>query len=138
MSASLMPRVLRFGVFEVDLRTQELRKQGNLIRLHGQPFQILSTLLERPGEIVMREELRQKLWAADTYVDFDNSVNAAINRLREALGDSAENPRFVETLPRRGYRFIAPVISDAHRAAQESRLPEPMPAAQQAGAKFPA
>lgn len=102
-------RVLRFGAFEADLHARELRKQGMQIKLQEQPFQILAFLLEHPGEIVTREHLRQKLWPADTFVDVDNSVNAAINRLREALGDSAENPRFVETLPRRGYRFVAPV-----------------------------
>jgi TolB-like protein/DNA-binding winged helix-turn-helix (wHTH) protein len=102
-------RVLRFGVFEADLHARELRKQGMQIKLQEQPFQILAFLLEHPGEIVTREHLRQKLWPADTFVDVDNSVNAAINRLREALGDSAESPRFVETLPRRGYRFVAPV-----------------------------
>jgi TolB-like protein/DNA-binding winged helix-turn-helix (wHTH) protein/Flp pilus assembly protein TadD len=104
-------RAVRFGVFEVDLRARELRKNGVLLRLQGQPFQILTLLLERPGEMVTREKLRQKLWPADTFVDFDNSVNAAVNRLRETLGDSADNPRFVQTLPRRGYRFIAPVES---------------------------
>ena len=104
-------RVVRFGVYEVDLRTKELRKNGVLLRLQGQPFQILAVLLERSGEMVTREELRQTLWPADTFVDFDNSVNGAINRLREVLGDSAENPRFIQTLPRRGYRFIAPVES---------------------------
>jgi TolB-like protein/DNA-binding winged helix-turn-helix (wHTH) protein/Tfp pilus assembly protein PilF len=102
-------RVLRFGAFEADLHARELRKQGMQIKLQEQPFQVLAFLLEHAGEIVTREQLRQKLWPADTFVDVDNSVNAAINRLREALGDSAENPRFVETLPRRGYRFVAPV-----------------------------
>jgi TolB-like protein/DNA-binding winged helix-turn-helix (wHTH) protein/lipoprotein NlpI len=102
-------RVLRFGVFEADLQARELRKQGMQIKLQEQPFQVLAFLLEHSGEIVTREQLRQRLWPADTFVDVDNSVNAAINRLREALGDSAESPRFVETLPRRGYRFVAPV-----------------------------
>jgi TolB-like protein/DNA-binding winged helix-turn-helix (wHTH) protein len=102
-------RVFRFGVFEVDTHARELRKQGMQIKLQEQPFQILAFLLEHAGEIVTREQLRQQLWPADTFVDVDNSVNAAINRLREALGDSAESPRFVETVPRRGYRFVAPV-----------------------------
>jgi TolB-like protein/DNA-binding winged helix-turn-helix (wHTH) protein/Tfp pilus assembly protein PilF len=102
-------RVLKFGAFEADLRARELRKQGMHIKLQEQPFQVLAFLLEHPGEIVTRGQLRQKLWPADTFVDVDNSLNAIINRLREALGDSAENPRFVETLPRRGYRFVAPV-----------------------------
>ena len=102
-------RVIRFGVFEVDLRSEELRRQGLRLRLPNQSFQVLALLLEHPGELVTREELRDKLWPADTFVDFDHGVNAAVNRLREALGDSAESPRFVETLPRRGYRFIVPV-----------------------------
>ncbi len=109
MRSPAAARVLRFGVFEADLHARELRKQGMQIKLQEQPFQILAFLLEHPGEIVTREHLRQKLWPADTFVDVDNSVNAAINRLREALGDSPESPRFVETLPRRGYRFVAPV-----------------------------
>ena len=102
--------ILRFGVFEVDVRAGELRKQGVRIKLQEQPFHVLTVLLQRPGEVVTREELRSENWPADTFVDFDNSLNAAINKLREALGDSADNPRFIETLPRRGYRFIAPVI----------------------------
>jgi eukaryotic-like serine/threonine-protein kinase len=101
--------ILRFGVFEVDVRAGELRKQGVRIKLQEQPFQVLAVLLQRPGEVVTREELRNQNWPADTFLDFDNSLNTAINKLREALGDSADNPRFVETLPRRGYRFIAPV-----------------------------
>lgn len=102
-------RVARFGVFELDLMTGELRKSGVKLRLQGQPIQVLTLLLERAGEIVTREELRQKLWASDTFVDFDHSLNTAINKVREALGDSASTPRYVETLARRGYRFIAPV-----------------------------
>src|SRR6266851_5373582 len=101
--------ILRFGVFEVDLRGGEVRKQGVRIKLQEQPFHVLTVLLQRPGEVVTREELRSENWPADTFVDFDNSLNTAINKLREALGDSADNPRFIETLPRRGYRFIAPV-----------------------------
>jgi DNA-binding winged helix-turn-helix (wHTH) protein len=100
---------LRFAVFEVDLAAGELRKNGNRIRLQEQPFQILVCLLDRPGEVITREELRQKLWPADTFVDFDHSLNTAIAKLREALGDAASNPRYVETLARRGYRFLAPV-----------------------------
>jgi len=103
------PRLLRFGVFEVDLRRAELRKQGLKIKLHGQPFQILAMLLERPGEPVTREEMREKLWPEDTFVDFEHSINTAVKRLREALGDDKERPRYIETLPRRGYRFIGPV-----------------------------
>jgi len=103
------PATVRFTVYEVNLRTGELRKHGNRLRLQEQPFQVLAMLLERPGELVTREELQQKLWPADTFVDFDHSLNTAINKLRETLGDSSSSPRFIETLPRRGYRFIAPV-----------------------------
>ncbi|HXJ86288.1 MAG TPA: winged helix-turn-helix domain-containing protein [Candidatus Binatia bacterium] len=102
-------RIARFGVFELDFNTGELRKSGVRLRLQGQPIQVLTLLLERAGDVVTREELRQKLWASDTFVDFDHSLNTAINKVREALGDSAASPRFVETLARRGYRFIAPV-----------------------------
>ena len=100
---------MRFGVFEVDLRAGELRRNASKLKLQQQPFQVLAMLLEHPGEIVTREELHARLWAADTFVDFDHSLNAAVKRLRDALQDSAENSRFVETLARRGYRFIAPV-----------------------------
>ncbi|HKF25554.1 MAG TPA: winged helix-turn-helix domain-containing protein, partial [Candidatus Acidoferrum sp.] len=102
-------RRVRFGPFAVDLHTHEVRKDGTRIRLIGQPFYILSVLLGRPGELVTREELRMRLWPGDTYVDFDHGLNAAVNKLRDALCDSAESPRFIETLPRRGYRFIAAV-----------------------------
>jgi DNA-binding winged helix-turn-helix (wHTH) protein len=102
-------QIARFGVFELDFSTGELRKSGVKLRLQGQPIQVLTLLLERAGDVVTREELRQKLWASDTFVDFDHSLNTAINKVREALGDSASSPRFVETLARRGYRFIAPV-----------------------------
>ena len=101
--------VVRFGVFEADVRAGELRKNGLKIRLPGQPFEVLAVMLERPGEVVTREELQKRLWPDGTFVDFDHSLNNAINKIREALGDSAESPRFVETLSRRGYRFIAPV-----------------------------
>ena len=102
-------RSFRFGLYEADLSSGELRKNGAKIRLQEQPFQVLVAMLERPGEVVTREELRQRLWASDTFVDFDHSLNTAINKLRDALGDTAANPRFIETLARRGYRFIAPV-----------------------------
>src|SRR6058998_3532004 len=101
-------RVVRFGVFEVDLRAGELFKQGIRIKLQQQPFQILALLLEHPGEVVTREELRRRLWPADTLVDFEHSLNTAIKRLRETLGDSADTSVFIETLPRRGYRFLMP------------------------------
>ena len=126
-SANELPAI-RFGTFEVDLRAGELRRNGSRVRLQEQPFQVLLALIERPGEIVTRDELQKKLWPADTFVDFDHSLNAAIRRLRDALGDSAENPRFVETVARRGYRFIAPVNGVAAKpeppeteAAQPSR-----------------
>jgi DNA-binding winged helix-turn-helix (wHTH) protein len=105
-------RVVRFGLFELDLSAGELRKSGIKLRLQGQPFQVLTLLLERAGEVVTREELQQKLWPSDTFVDFDHSLNTTINKVREALGDSASSPRYVETLARRGYRFIAPVQTD--------------------------
>lgn len=104
--------VKRFGTFEVDLRARELRKGGIRIRLQDQPFEILAVMIERPGEVVTRDELRQRLWPAGTFVDFEHSLNAAVKRLRSALGDDADNPRFVETLHKRGYRFIAAVESD--------------------------
>jgi len=110
MPASLStPRRIAFGPYEADLHSGELRKHGIKIRLQSQPFQLLTMLLERPGELVTREEICQKLWPADTFVDFDHSLGTAINKIREVLNDSAAEPRFVETLPRRGYRFIAPV-----------------------------
>lgn len=108
MPSNGQARPVRFGVFEVDLDAGELRKNGTRIRLQEQPFQVLAVLLERAGQVVTREELRQKIWPADTFVDFDHSLNTAVNKIREALGDSASSPRFVETLARRGYRFIAP------------------------------
>ncbi len=114
-------RVARFGSFEVDLHAGELRKKGVRIRLQEKPFQMLSALLEHPGELIIREALRQRLWSSDTFVDFDGSLNTAVGKLREALGDSAENPRFVETVPRRGYRFIAPVEKPVEK--QSSSLP---------------
>ena len=103
------PDVIRFSVFELNLRSGELRKAGTRINLQGQSLQTLALLLERPGELVTRDELRHRLWPKDTFVDFDHGLNAVINRLRDSLGDSADTPRFVETVPRRGYRFIAPV-----------------------------
>jgi DNA-binding winged helix-turn-helix (wHTH) protein len=95
-------RIIKFGVFELDLDARELRKSGIRIKLHDQPFQILATLLERPGEIVTREELQKRLWPQDTFVDFDLSLNSAVKKLRLALGDDSANPRFIETLYRRG------------------------------------
>src|SRR5882672_8099125 len=104
----ISPYRVRFGVFEVDLQSSELLKQGRKVRLQEQPFRILALLLEQRGHVVTREELRKRLWSDDTFVDFDHSLNTAVMRLRESLGDSSDNPRFIETLPRHGYRFIAP------------------------------
>src|SRR3954471_15344157 len=118
----------RFGLFEVDSRTGELRKQGRQLKLRGRPFDILLLLLARGGDVITRDELRHQLWQADTFVDFDHGLNSAINRLREALGDSAENPRFIETLPKRGYRFIAPIeVPSASPPSAVVALPPPMP-----------
>jgi TolB-like protein/DNA-binding winged helix-turn-helix (wHTH) protein/tetratricopeptide (TPR) repeat protein len=113
----------RFGPYEVDFRAGELLKNGRKIRLQDQPLQVLAMLLEKPGEVITREELRQKLWLTDTFVDFDHGINKAINRLREALNDSADSPRFIETLPRHGYRFIAPVDDGAATSSQFSPPP---------------
>src|SRR5215470_6349821 len=113
MATTPLSRIVRFGTFEVRLDTGELRHRGQKVKLQEQPFQVLVALLLRPGELVTREELRDKLWPADTFVDFDHSLNAAIKRLRDALGESAERPIFVETLARRGYRFIAPIDSSS-------------------------
>jgi DNA-binding winged helix-turn-helix (wHTH) protein len=117
------PHLVRFGAVEIDLRSGELRKSGLKIKLQEQPLQVLAMLLHHPGEVVTREELQKAVWPADTFVDFDRGLNKAVNKIREALGDSADNPRFVETLPRRGYRFIAPVNS-----AGVSAEPSPGPA----------
>jgi eukaryotic-like serine/threonine-protein kinase len=116
-------RAVKFGVFQADLVARELRKNGAKIRLQDQPFQVLALLLENAGEVVTREKLRQKLWPADTFVDFDNGLNTAINKIREALCDSAEKPRYVETLPRRGYRFIAPVAGVDKIAPAAAEVP---------------
>jgi DNA-binding winged helix-turn-helix (wHTH) protein len=109
-------QVIRFATFEVDLQAQELRKAGLRLKLTGHPFQVLAILLEQPGTVVTREELQKRLWP-DTFVDVDHNLNTAINKIREALGDSSENPRFVETLPRRGYRFISPITVSGTDAA---------------------
>jgi DNA-binding winged helix-turn-helix (wHTH) protein len=124
-------KLVRFGVFEMDLAAGELRKSGSKVRLQEQPFQLLAYLVQRPGEVVAREDLREKLWPSDTFVDFDHSLNTAVNKVRDALGDSASSPRFVETLARRGYRFIAPVelieprLSGARSSASAVSRPTP-------------
>src|SRR6185436_8990951 len=122
-------RVYRFGAFAVDARTGELSHDGCRTPLRDQSLQLLLALLEEPGELITREELARRLWGPDTFVDFDRGLNKAVNHLREALGDSAEQPRFIETLPRKGYRFIAPVThggEDVESAApSEPALPTP-------------
>src|SRR5260370_11325441 len=117
-------RIVRFGVFEANFETGELRKNGAKVPLQGQPFQVFAILLEHVGELVGREELRQKVWPEDTFVDFDHALNTAVTKIRVALGDDADNPRFVETLPRRGYRFIGPVNRPSSQmpSANVSRL----------------
>ncbi len=125
-------RIARFGVFELDLSAGELRKSGIKLRLQGQPFQVLVVLLERAGQVVSREELQQRLWPVDTFVDFDHSLNTAINKVREVLGDSASSPRYVETLARRGYRFIAPVQQDQPKLQPVQVTPAPPTPAPQA------
>jgi cholera toxin transcriptional activator len=114
---------VRFGVFEADLDARELRKQGRRVRLQGQPFAVLVLLVERAGGVVTREELREKLWTADTFVDFDHSLNTAVNKIREVLGDSATNPRFVETVARRGYRFLGEVHRETEATAAAEKRP---------------
>ena len=117
--------VYRFATFEADPATGELRKAGVRLRLPEQPFRVLIMLLERPGELVTRDQIRQKLWPADTFVDFDHGLNTVINRLRETLGDSASNPRFIETLARRGYRFLAPVEAAGPNPSPPPLAPSP-------------
>jgi DNA-binding winged helix-turn-helix (wHTH) protein len=128
-TAARSANLVRFEVFEVDLRAQELYKAGRKIKLQVQPFQVLAMLLERPGEVVTRDEMQKRLWPADTFVDFDHSVNTAIKKLRQALGDDKKKPRFVETLPKRGYRFLASVKRPAASSAvAETPVAAPAPA----------
>lgn len=128
-------RTFRFGLFELDENTAELCKRGKAQpRLREQAFRILLMLLERPRELITRDELRERLWSADTFVDFDHGLNTAINQLRTALGDEAANPRFIETLPRRGYRFIAPV--EIASRVENSSAPLPIPVPSDATAQF--
>ncbi|MGH9782147.1 MAG: winged helix-turn-helix domain-containing protein, partial [Candidatus Acidiferrales bacterium] len=118
-------RSFRFGPFELAGGTGELRREGKRVsRLQAQPLQVLLMLLECPGEVVTRDELRQKIWSSDTFVDFDHGVNTAINKLRSALGESASSPRFIETLPRIGYRFIAAVEALGAGSLQSGEKPE--------------
>ena len=110
-----------FGAFNIDLDTGEVRRRGVKVKLQGQPFAVLALLLERPGELVTREELKERIWGAETYVDFDQGLNKAIKKIRAALGDSAEQPKYVETLPKRGYRFIAP-LNSSHPESENNQL----------------
>jgi len=116
-------RIVRFGTFEVDLRSGELRRSGLKIKLQDQPFQLLAVLLERPGELVTREDIQRRLWPSNTFVDFDLALNAAVKKLRQALNDDAGTPRYIETLPRRGYRFVFPV------EPEDNLVPQPLPGA---------
>jgi cholera toxin transcriptional activator len=123
------PPTLRFAEYEADLRSGELRRQGHRLKLQDKPFQVLAALLTRPGELVTREELRQSLWPADTFVDFEHGLNTAVNKVREALRDSANDPRFIETLPRRGYRFIGTVDNSSASDGASTSQTETQPAA---------
>jgi DNA-binding winged helix-turn-helix (wHTH) protein len=123
MGESPQKKLFRFGIFEADGQTGELRKQGRRVPLPAQPFDILMMLLEQPGELVSRTQIRERLWPDGTFVDFDHSLNTAVNKIRDVLGDSASTPRFIETLARRGYRFIAPVQIDADVAVSVSAEP---------------
>ncbi len=134
MPSQATGRVFCFGTFEADEAREELRKHGVRIKLHSQPFQLLMMLLERPAEVVTREEMRQRLWGHDTFVDFDHGLNSAVNKIREALGDSASRPRFVETIAGKGYRFVAPVSQSLTTVPETRRGPvlstiEELPAA---------
>src|SRR5260221_10467348 len=115
--------IFRFGAYEVDSRTGELRKNGMRIRCQEQPIQVLVALLERPGELLTREELRQRVWPGDTFVDFDHALNTAVKKIRAALNDEADSPRYLETVPRRGYRFIAPVQTEMTPAQGSEDIP---------------
>ena len=137
MAMSPSSSLVRFGVFEIDLDSGELRKQGVKIKLHDQPFKVLAMLLERPGQVVTREELSHRLWPADTFVDLELGLNSAVMKLRAALGDSAENPRFIETLPRRGYRLIVPVEVMLNSQAELGAAPDKPPTEQEWSGQSP-
>ena len=130
MAVSPAEDVIRFGLFELDLKAGQLSRNGTKLRLPQQPLQLLAVLLERPGEIVTRDELRQRLWSSDVFVDFDHGLNKSIQKLRDALGDSATSPRYIETIPRVGYRFIAPVRNGARPLEPEvaMKIDHPAPA----------
>src|SRR6516225_7033249 len=128
MAGDARGRVFRFGVFEADEAQGELRKHGIAVKLHAQPFQLLLMLLERPSEVVTREEMRRRLWGEDTFVDFDHGLSSAVNKIREALQDSASRPHYVETISGKGYRFIAPVSQTSGPSARNdaNRTPAPV------------
>ena len=132
MAVSPAEDVVRFGLFELDLKAGQLSRNGTKLRLPQQPLQVLAVLLERPGEILTRDELRQRLWSSDVFVDFDHGLNKSIQKLRDALGDSATSPRYIETIPRVGYRFIAPVRNGTRPLEPEVAIkierPAPAPA----------
>jgi len=131
------PARFRFGIFEADASTGELRRQGVRVRLNAQPFQVLCLLLRRPGELLTREEICRELWPEGTFVDYEHGVNSAVNRIREALGDTAASPRYIETLARRGYRFVAPVEAIADRIPPPVPTPDPQPATTSSTAALP-
>jgi DNA-binding winged helix-turn-helix (wHTH) protein len=123
MSSSPQPAVIRFGAFELDLEAERLLKNGRQVRLQPQPFKVLRLLTTQPGRLVTREEIQAALWTNDTFVDFEQGVNFAVKQVREALGDRAENSIYVETVPKRGYRFLAPVVVPNRDETQEIRIP---------------
>src|SRR5580658_9608246 len=123
MESTARTRKTRFGAFEVDLRAGEVYKHDIRLKLQDQPFQVLAVLLEHPGDVVTREELHQRLWSSDTFIDFDTGLNSAIKKLRDALSDSAEEPRYIETLPRRGYRFVAHVENGSSASVSAAPVP---------------
>jgi DNA-binding winged helix-turn-helix (wHTH) protein len=133
VAVSPAEEVIRFGLFELDLKAGQLSRNGTKLRLPQQPLLLLGMLLERPGEILTRDELRQRLWSSDVFVDFDHGLNKSIQKLRDALGDSAASPRYIETIPRVGYRFIAPVRNGTRplepEVARKIERPDPTPAA---------
>ena len=128
MAVSPTQETVRFGLFELDLRAAQLTRNGTKIRLPQQPLQLLSVLIESPGEIVTREQLRQRLWPSDVFIDFDHGLNKSIQKLRDALGDSADSPRYIETIPRVGYRFIAPVRNGTRPLEPEADIEIPQQA----------
>src|SRR5258708_21409911 len=142
-SAQAPPALARFGVFEADFRAGELRRNGVRVRLQDLPFRALALLLSRPGEVITREEFRQALWPSDIFVDFEQGISSAVMRLRDALSDSADNPIFIETLERRGYRWIGPIhppepVADESQERESLDKPTPPVAAPITSTSFPA